>query len=252
MRRVLLACALVGLLGGEVSAQVAYDSLGSSSAGTTDRSWTHTPVGTLRAVVVLCNSIGTGDGISGVTYDGEAMTEVSGSPLLGSTAGLGSVYAYFLGSGINTGAVTVTATVANGDSKRCYSYGLTANADTEVVDTSTLDSAAATDPSVTVSLSSRTSWAALAAITGHDANSDTAPLTDWTSVSEQVLGSNITLTYRYNTVGTTDVTAGYTALEEEAVLLGIAISEVQAGASAATPCRPGSGFFGPGCIGEFD
>jgi hypothetical protein len=94
----------------------------SSSTGTTaGPSWTHTPSGTPNGVLVFIVQLSDGDDISGVTYGGVAMEEVSGSPVIRTADG--AVYAYFLGSGVPSGAQTVTATV-NGLSKTKYGVAI--------------------------------------------------------------------------------------------------------------------------------
>lgn len=87
---------------------VAFDAFSSPSAEGQDPSWTHTPVGTPRGVVVfvLAND-STTDTITSVTYGGQALTRVD--DVFGSNAQVNaSGYIYFLGEGIPTGAQTVT------------------------------------------------------------------------------------------------------------------------------------------------
>lgn len=129
-----------------------FDASTQSAAGTGTLSFTHTPVGTPRGVLVLIAQSPTNtDQVSGVTYGGVAMTEVALSPLQ-QTAGAehAIAYGYFLGSGIPTGAQTVVVSVTGAESKRAVCYTVTATGDVEVEDTSTLNSGGAASPSVTL------------------------------------------------------------------------------------------------------
>ncbi|HUW56670.1 MAG TPA: hypothetical protein VMZ92_08550, partial [Planctomycetota bacterium] len=85
---------------------VAYDA-GSTSGYESNPSWTHTPSGTPRGVVVWTVSA-SGDNCSNVTYGGVSMTEVTGSPNNKSSGEGIRVQCFFLGSGLGTGAKTVS------------------------------------------------------------------------------------------------------------------------------------------------
>ena len=213
---------------------VAFDaaSENGSNATTDPVSWTHTPVGTPRGVLVLVvhNSAGSGE-IDAVTYGGVSMTAVSGSGLIGSGGEPLIVYGYFLGSSVPSGAQTVSVDVNAVTAKRAACITLTGSANLEVVDTTTIDSGSAANPSATLSLGSRTSFCALVLGSGHGTAADITPLTNWTSVVEPDFGSRMGAMYRYDIVDSADVTMGWTQLAEDAYALGVAISEVTGGAS---------------------
>lgn len=94
---------------------VAYDAQSESHTGTTGAtttfSWTHTPSGTPRSVLVFVFNRAGGSGmpVSSVTYGGVALTAVPGGEAEDTTAGTegGTVKAYHLGASIPTGAQTV-------------------------------------------------------------------------------------------------------------------------------------------------
>lgn len=208
---------------------VAFDAFASSTLQTDQIDWTHTPVGTPRGIIVqICSPTGA-DAITGVTYGGVAMTEVAGSPNLHTTGEDGSVYTYFLGSNIPTGAQAIAATVANAQAKIGRSISLTAAADTEVVDSDgTINSDSVTDPSVTLSLGGRASFCAIVLNSGGDNIAAITPLTGWTSRGESDTGLEVWGWYTYDTIGTADVTAGWSQTTEDACAIAIAVSEVQA------------------------
>ncbi len=242
----LLIPLLAGLLlwPAPVQAQVAFDAFSAEDApGVGAPSWTHTPVGTPRCVIVFIPQDGTTDEISGVTYGGTAMTEMTGSPNLLTTGEGGGVHGFFLGASVPTGAQTVAATGDAGAIKWGYAITLTAAADCELVDTdATIQSASQADPTVTLSLSGRTSFAAIGGYSGQNASTSTTPFTDWNSRGE---GSNTTesvLSYTYDIVSTTDVSAGWTQTANDAVMIAVAVSEVAAGGTA---CR--MSLLGVGC-----
>lgn len=209
---------------------VAFDAFTKGSGSLDPTTWTHTPVGTPKGVIVLIGSLNNSDIIVGVTYGGVAMTEVPGSPNVLSGGETGSTYCYFLGSGIPTGAQTVSVdTTGAGGFVLGYSITLTASADTEVVDSDgTINSTASANPSVTLSLGGRTCFAAIAFLSGHDAVGSITQLSGWTNRDESDTGTRQIACYTYDTIGTTDVTAGWTQTSEDAVAMAIAVAEVAA------------------------
>jgi hypothetical protein len=215
---------------GHSTSAPAFDAVSNVAAGTGNLSWTHTPVGTPRAVIVFIVQTGAGtDQVTSVTYGGTSMTEVSGSPNLHAAGETGAVYAYFLGSAIPTGAQTVTVNVSGAASKRAVAYTLTANADTEIVDSDgTINSSFLSNPSRTLSLSGRTSWAGIGFYSGQNAVGSITPLGSWTGDLEHSFGGiQVAGWYQFNTIGSSDVTAGWTQAADDAVMIGVAVSEVQ-------------------------
>ena len=209
---------------------VAFDAFSNGTAGTGDISFTHTPVRTPRGAIVIVLGVSGTDGVSGVTYGGVAMAEVSGSPNLKGTAELAGAYVYFLGASIPTGAQTVAMTSSNTHLKSISCITLTAAADTEVVDSDgTINSDSVADPSVTLSLGGRTAFAAIGLVSGQDAVTGITPPSGWTSRLEQDAGAVTVGHYTYDTIGSTDVAAGWTQTAEDATAIAVAVSEVAAG-----------------------
>jgi hypothetical protein len=99
---------------------VAFDAGSVSHAGVSASqseasfSWTHTPAGTPAGVVVfVIANHPTNGAVSGVTYGGEALAAVPGGSAADTLGELGRVQAWFLGSGVPTGAQTVQVTRGN-------------------------------------------------------------------------------------------------------------------------------------------
>lgn len=211
---------------------VAFDAFSSSAAGTGNLSWTHTPVGTPRGVIVLV--VRTGDDPEGpsVTYGGVAMEQTSNSPVINLVNEFGVVQCFILGSGIPTGAQTVVVnTVGTNATKRAVAITVTAATNTEFVSERSVSSGSLANPSVVLGLLGRTCFVAEGFFSGQNAPADITPLTGWTSMLEHDFGTKTAGWYRYNTIGSADVTTGWTQTADDAVMISVAISEVQAGAA---------------------
>ncbi len=209
-------------------------------------SGTFTPTGTPRGIIVFpTGAIATTQvGPTGCTYGGVAMSLVVSNVLTSSEGGW--LRFFFLGSGIPTGTQTVASSGISGNSAddwNMYCISVTATTDTEVVDSdNTINSASQANPSVTLSLASRTCFAALAFASGQGAVSGTSPLANWTSRGETDIGAGVLGCYTFNTIGSSDVTAGWTQTADDAVAIAVAISEVQAaGARRSTLAFLGAG-----------
>lgn len=209
---------------------VAFDAFTAGGAG----GFTHTPVGTPAGALVLVAIAGQiTDTITAVSYGASDIlaNAVALSPLLGNQTKDYVLYGYFLGSSVPTGAQTVTVSASVG-TPRVSVITLTGAADLEVVDTSVHNAAASTNPSVTLSLASRTSFGVIQWGSGIGNPVNVTPLTGWTSRTETDEGNNTNGCYTYNTIAATDITAGYTAGSEDQYILAVAISEVVGGGGA--------------------
>ena len=210
---------------------IAYDTTSNVAVSTSDLSWTHTPVGTPRGVIVLISqNVSSDDQVTSVSYGGVAMTEVAGSPLA-KTLGTedGALYGYFLGTGIPTGAQTVFVTVSVPTNRRAVCYTVTAAADTEIEDTTATDLNATTNPSVNVTLGAGVS-AFIAGVlhSGVDAVTSIASAANCTDVLEHDHGTQCTLWNRRTNIetGAGDFAVGWTcAISEESGILAVAIKE---------------------------
>jgi hypothetical protein len=110
---------------------VAHDAVSESHTGATGSisqasfSWTHTPAGTPQGVLVFVhNLVGSTNKVSSVTYGGVNLTAVTGGRAVSTTAEPGDCQAWFLGSGIPTGAQTVVVNRTN-DTDELYAVAIT-------------------------------------------------------------------------------------------------------------------------------
>lgn len=119
---------------------LAHDSASESHTGTSPSanqssfSWTHTPVGTARSVLVHVFTFADAADVTSVTYGGVALAAVSGGEATCTDGDEdGRCKAYHLGAGIPAGAQTVTVTrTNNADQMYATCHVATAAADTEV------------------------------------------------------------------------------------------------------------------------
>jgi len=207
---------------------VLKDAFSASAEGTTDLSWTHTPVGSPKGVCVLVvMPISATDQVASVTYGGVALTEIALSPLLKAAAEAGGVHGFFLGLGIPTGPQTVLVTVSGAATKRAGCYTVTADTSrTSVVDTTTISSDSLLNPSGTLSLGGIECFCCEVFMSGqNNVLTGCAPLTNWTGDLEWDPGNAGGCWYSYNIIGTSDVTMGYTSTAEDCILLAVAIRQ---------------------------
>ena len=226
---------------------IAFDAFSRYSTGNTtstaDFSWTHTPVGTPKGVLVFIvennNTPNAWDEITGVTYGGVAMTALSVSPNRYTGAEDGTIYAYFLGSGIPTGAQTVSVNkTANLNATTACCFTVTAGSPiVEIVDAdASIQSASILDPRATLSLGGRSCFCAEMIFSGEPLITRITPLSGWTEQYEVDLGVQTCGAYSYDTIGTADVTMGWdNAAAEDSVAIGVALAE-----SAYIDCGLGS------------
>lgn len=210
---------------------VAFDAFGSGSdaGGSANLTWTHTPVGTPRGVLVWIIQTGfTPSGTNAVSCSYGA-TDM-GSPVAEIVKTTGEVCAvtfYFLGSSIPTGAQTVTFDPVASAIKLGGSVTLTADADTEIVDSdATINSDSSANPSITLSLAARACFAAIGFFSGQGDPAGVTPLSSWTSRLEHDFTPAVGGVYTYDNVGTSDVTAGWTQTADDAVAIAAAVSEI--------------------------
>lgn len=231
----LLVALFTLLLPATVMAAPALDAFSVGDSGTGNLSWTHTPVGTPRGVIVWCGYISTAHQIDSITYGGDAMTEVELSPLVKLNNESASVHAYFLGTSIPTGAQTVSVTVNDITFKRCSSWTVTAGDDTSVNTVDTLTSDSLDDPSSTLVTSDGVeTFVTTALMTGFDAVGSVSPIAGYTVTLNSDQGTMVFNLARKSTNPTGgNVTYGWTSTSaEDVIMMGVAIREGTGGGQA--------------------
>lgn len=207
---------------------IAFDAASSGALTTGALSWTHTPVGTPRGILVFVVIFNDTNTVSAVTYGGVSMTEVTGSPNVHNVGGAddGTVTAWFLGSSVPTGPQTVAATVSGTPNKCGAAFSVTAGSNTSIVDTdASINSGSQANPSGTLSLGGITCFCAEGFHSGQSAVSGVTPLSGWTSRSEITTTAETAGFYTYDTIGSSDVTIGWTQTADDATCVAVAIRE---------------------------
>lgn len=199
-----------------------------AEGGLTSITWTHTPTGTPRGVVVaIVRGTDATDIISGVTYGGDALTRVVRATDTATEAG--SADLWFVGTSIPTGAQTVEVSFTGSDANPMHgvSMTVTADEDTEVVDFDSLSENQA-NPSVTLSYSGRTCLSVAALYSGLAAPADFTANANCTAVQDQDFGPFASSVIRQTTPGTSDFAIGGTSAADDVAFAALALSEVQA------------------------
>lgn len=207
---------------------VAFDQYNVGTSGTGTLSFLFTPVAVPRGIICGSIQIGTeADQENLPTYGGVTMKEVTGSPNILVGGEVDVIYMYFLGSGIPTGAQTVTMTVTGASNKLLDCTSLTANTDTEVVTSNAaINSTSQTNPSVTLSINNRPSFSLITFGSGQNGTAGITPFANWTSRSEFTSGTQSGGTYTYDIIGTTNITSGWTQSADDALAITLAVSEI--------------------------
>lgn len=203
---------------------ITRDTSASNFNDTNPQVFSHATGNSPRGVVVILGHDTTTDRVTGVTYGGAALTRV----VRVATATAGSIYLYFLGSSVPTGAQNVSVSKNASQGMFVVSHTFLGAADLEVVDSDSL-SATQTDPQLTLQYGGRSCLTALG-LFGADGETSVWTLVsgltalaawDWgTTNSKHAVQTNAT---------TADSTVGYTAASRAVALAALAIGEVVAG-----------------------
>lgn len=206
-----------------------YDGENGLAAGTTDRSFTITPLGgagvTPQGVLVIIASTAATDEVVGVTCDTVAMTEVPLSPVLQAGGEGGSVHAFFKGSGLTAGDQTI-AVDAGASSWSAWGYLILADSNTYIHDTSTSSSTSTAAPAATLTInepvlvfgglysgSNNPGSTAGAGLVVNDATSD--------------YGTDTGAFTHGDSIKTTDFSLGWTQTADDGTVLAIAVGQIQ-------------------------
>lgn len=175
---------------------IAFDADSHSGAETADYNWPHTPVGTPRGVVVIIVQSGTeADEVNAVTYGGVPMTEIALSPFTYTVSNkpIGAIHGFFLGSDIPTGEQSIAVDMSAGaaDTQQAVAWSVTADDDTEVVDTTTFESEVETTPSITLAVPAGVEAFIAGTIhSGNNMDANIVPGADYTETWARDFGTN--------------------------------------------------------------
>ncbi|MFN8521297.1 MAG: hypothetical protein U0667_18390 [Chloroflexota bacterium] len=216
----------------------AYSVSGEYTAGSADPyTWTHTPSGTPRGIVIFDQQSGTSsDHVNGpVLYGGVATSRVLIAQ--DTAAEAAALVAYFLGSGIPTGPQTVSIDHDTGifGTKHAICISLTGSGDLEVVASGKAENDQA-NPTVTLDSGTRTALKLFGLYSGQDAIASITNSAGMTRIlAEKWTAGVFCRVYGYRTTPATgSETVLQTATSDDVAMIGLAISEVVAAAVAAS------------------
>lgn len=205
---------------------VSFDAFGSNTASGYSNSFTFTPSGTPRGVAVFIHTSGD-DPASGVTYGGVPLEFVGYVDGASGDLGDARTELWFLGAGVPTGPQTIVAADLIPGNPTITVYSVAAASDTKVIDFDSIVSGSVANPSVVLALGGATAFSALSGLSGRDDVGSVTPFADWTSRQEEDYGALVQLSYSYDTIGTADITAGWTQAADAAIAIAVAIGEAQ-------------------------
>ncbi len=215
---------------------IGFDAFSKSGASvwTTSTSFTHTPVGTPRGIVIFVVQNGNdADGRGTVTYGGVSVTAVDHAE--DTATEFMASYSYFLGSSIPTGPQTVEFSGWSADDHYAWVISLTAAADTTVEAHGIAEENLA-NPVVALSTTAET-WAAGVLISGLGSQGSLAATTGFSKLGVAGtdsfdFGQQVALVETGDALfpaGTVNV--GWTSAIDDVAMCALAIKEV-AGAAA--------------------
>lgn len=186
--------------------------------------FTHTPVGTPRAAILLLGHnaeitdlFDAAPSYGGVSFGARVAVAVS------NTGEAGATYAYHLGSGIPTGVQTVSIPhTGSATVKIAYCITMTAPGDT-VVAASGIDEGVQTDPSVALDSGVNNALRYCIIHSGHLDISAVTPVAGMTALHDHDYGSQIIRVDRQTAIGSGIFAIGYTAAGDDCAMTAIAI-----------------------------
>lgn len=193
----------------------------------TPTSFTHPVTGTPKGVTILTLSEIPSLALTVCTYGGVACAAMTGSPVNKTTGENGTVWANFLGNNTLSGDQTVSVTLsAAGEDKAVYCMTNDSDENMEENATATISSDALPNPSVNLPLGSVTSLVTEVFISGQNSVGSITPLSGWSDQGEIDMGNQVAASYSFDTIGSTDVSCGYTANNADVILIAVAIAEI--------------------------
>jgi hypothetical protein len=206
---------------------IGYDAASIVNAGSGSLNWIHSPVGVPKGIVVMVVEYVSGvDGVTGVTYGGLAMTEIANSPALAPFGEHSAVHIFHLGENIPPGDQTVTVSISGAVTRRAVAVSFTANTNrTKIVDSKIFQSVGSANPSVTLSHNGQVCFDLIAGVSGVQTAGEVAELSGWGNIAENDFGNAIGVWYVNGLGGSSDVTAGWTAAEDDVNFIALSIGE---------------------------
>lgn len=206
---------------------VAFDAATKSAQFTADTTFSHTPVGTPRGVVVfIAQQTLSNDQVDSVTYGGVSLTRATNGFAQDTAVEPCAAYGYFLGSGIPTGTQTVAINETGGSPKIAWAVTLTAASDTAIEDSGVTQGDQA-NPAVALSTGAGVeTWVGAVLATGIGFSANVDPGASYTLVEFHDFGANGAALERITTNNAGGgVTADFVASSDDVAMVALAIKE---------------------------
>lgn len=201
---------------------------------------THTPTGTPAGIIVCIGQENT-TAVTAVSWGGRTLTEVTNSPQVASSGEDVTASVWFSGDASDLALRSdddIDITGAAND-RAIGSYVVTADGDTAIVDTyGDAATSKVTTIGGTLSLGGDTCFCVQACASGvNGSTGTTSTKTGWTKdlsgddpPGDGDLGSAVGEAHSFDTIGSSDVTCGFTQNNDDAALVAVAIKDSSAGA----------------------
>jgi hypothetical protein len=212
------------------SATIAFDAVSNNAGaacGGAGSSWTHTPSGTPRGVIVIVTAAASNLDLD-LTNNFYGSTPLKLVGYVRKATGEAGSVAVLYADKVASGSQTVKVDDLNSNTCRAVAWTVTTanNRPIRAFNRSawTASSDATANPSVTVDPVG-SSLVLIGFTSGQDAVTGITPLANWTGDVEHDYGTVTAGYYRYNTIGTAQVTAGFTQTSEDVAMMAVAVSE---------------------------
>ena len=187
-----------------------------------------------KGVLGICIDRTPTDTTTAFTYGGASIPEVtsgvtSASPVISTVTEAACISVFFLGSGVASGTQDGVFSFSGTSGRHGIVMTFDGAEDLEINDIELLVDTVTANPSASFGLGGTESVVVEAWFSGRSAVGNINPNTGWTEEAEWDLGAAVSGVYSYDTIGTADVTCGYTAASDDVSLVGIAINEAVGG-----------------------
>lgn len=233
-------------------AAVAHDAASESHTGATGStnqssfSWSHTPAGTPRGVLVFIHTVSSTKRVTSVTYGGVSMTEIIGGAAVDTNGEPGRIDTFFLGTSIPTGTQTIVVSrTNNADEMYASASTQTASVNTEIYTTGIVLLQESGTYSVQSVTDGSTGVNSLRYASGYYGGNNTLSAGTGSTVLNSIdYGSQTSTTVRETTAGQGARNVGFTASSDDRAAVHLAVREIPAtGSVSASPtsCTISSG-----------
>ncbi len=206
--------------------------------------WLHTPGAPPQAITVaVLHGASDTEHVASVTYGAVPLIPIISAVDSANEPGRCSLF--FLGTGVPTGAQTVSVDLTSGTTDDIFGVSVSwfASGDCEVIDSDKVDGDTL-NPSVTLTAGGRHNAVFGGIYAGGDSSGTTVAGAGVTEITAADLGAWVAKAARRTTPGTTDFTFAYTAALDDVAMAALMFAEAAAPSTDSGPGFIGGGFWG--------